>query len=320
MRPAHVFVSAFCAASLVVVAPKIALSQCALPYQLTNGQTADATQVMANFNALVTCLTSVTGTPGGSTNAVQYNAGSGSFGGLGPLTDGQLVVGSTGNTPQATTLTAGSGIAITNGAGSISISTTGTGIGLFGQVMSATPTIAGTGLSTWLNQGTAAVADTSVGMSLTAPNSSGAQLRVRYAAAPATPYVITALIASTAKSVNFSQIGIGWYDGTAKLHVIALGYNNGWGVAISKWNTTSSFNGSDVGQGLVAMNPAWVQIQDSGSTVSFRISADGFNFITLFSVAKASGFLGATGYSNIAFFVNAQSADDVGTVMSWVKN
>jgi hypothetical protein len=120
--------------------------------------------------------------------------------------------------------------------------------------------------------------------------------------------------------VNFSQSGIGWYDGSAKLHVIALGYSNGWGVAVSKWNSTSSFNGQDAGPGPVAMNPAWVQIQDSGSTAYFRISADGFNFITLFSVAKASGFLGASGYSNIVFFVNAQSTDDVGTLMSWTKS
>jgi hypothetical protein len=33
-----------------------AAAQCTLPYQLTNGQIADATQVMANYNALLTCL------------------------------------------------------------------------------------------------------------------------------------------------------------------------------------------------------------------------------------------------------------------------
>lgn len=41
------------------------------------------------------------------------------------MTNGQLVIGSTGNTPTVATLTAGTGIAITNGAGSISIATTG---------------------------------------------------------------------------------------------------------------------------------------------------------------------------------------------------
>jgi len=48
---------------------------------------------------------------------------------LGPLTDGQLVIGSTGNAPSAATLTAGSGISITGGAGSITIASTGSGMG-----------------------------------------------------------------------------------------------------------------------------------------------------------------------------------------------
>lgn len=45
----------------------------------------------------------------------------------GTMTNGQLIIGSTGATPTASTLTAGIGIAITNGAGSISIAVTGAG-------------------------------------------------------------------------------------------------------------------------------------------------------------------------------------------------
>lgn len=44
---------------------------------------------------------------------------------LGSLTNGQIVIGSTGAIPVATTLTAGSNITITNGAGSISIASSG---------------------------------------------------------------------------------------------------------------------------------------------------------------------------------------------------
>lgn len=43
------------------------------------------------------------------------------------LADGQLVIGSTGVSPVASTLTPGSGISITNGAGSITIATSGGG-------------------------------------------------------------------------------------------------------------------------------------------------------------------------------------------------
>ena len=47
---------------------------------------------------------------------------------IGPLTSGQLAIGSTGANPVAATLTAGTGISITNGAGSISIKSTGGGM------------------------------------------------------------------------------------------------------------------------------------------------------------------------------------------------
>ena len=43
-------------------------------------------------------------------------------------TDGQLIIGDTGNVPQIATLTAGAGIAIANGAGTITISSTGSGL------------------------------------------------------------------------------------------------------------------------------------------------------------------------------------------------
>ena len=44
------------------------------------------------------------------------------------LTNGQLAIGNTGNDPSASTLTAGTGVSITNGAGSITINSTGSGL------------------------------------------------------------------------------------------------------------------------------------------------------------------------------------------------
>ncbi len=47
----------------------------------------------------------------------------------GTMTNGQVIIGSTGATPTAATLTAGPGVSISNGAASITISGTGSGIG-----------------------------------------------------------------------------------------------------------------------------------------------------------------------------------------------
>jgi hypothetical protein len=46
---------------------------------------------------------------------------------LGPLTNGQLIIGNTGNAPSLNTLTAGTGISISNGAGTITISSSFSG-------------------------------------------------------------------------------------------------------------------------------------------------------------------------------------------------
>lgn len=307
---------------LVWTAPHSAQAACSLPYTLTNGQTADATQVMANLHALAACITNPG--PAGATNAMQYNAGGGNFGGVGPLTNGQLMIGSTGNPPVAQTLTAGTGIAITNGNGNVTIAATGTaGGGLYSQVMSATPTAANTGLSQWLNQGSATVADSAVGISITTPSSSGPNLIGRYKAAPATPYTVTALVSSTRNTSTYAGIGIGWYDGSAKLHTLSYATNNGGtpNLAVNRWNSVTSWNSNDfTSQNNAFSQPLWLQIKDDGTNISFAFSNDGANFLQLYSVARSSGWLGAGGYSNIVFFGNPQGSYSYATLMSWTVN
>jgi len=308
---------AFLACAACVSAP--ARAQCVLPYTLTNGQKADAFQVMANFNALANCLSA-----GGSTNSVQYNNG-GSLGGVAPLGNGQLVIGKTGSPPQAGTLTAGPGIAVANGAGSISIAATGTGPGngLYNAALSVTPTSSGTGLTTWLNQGSATVSDGVTGICIDAPSSGGsANLVGRYGAAPSTPYTLTVLIAAARNAANGNSFGIGWYDGTAKLHVLSFAnVSSQLLFQVNKWTNVTTLSANDFASSVNSYaQPLWMQIKDDGTTVSFAYSQDGGSFLTLFSVAKSSGFLGATGYSNIVFFVNPQNGRILSTVMSWTQS
>ncbi len=78
---------------------------------------------MADVGALANCIEDMA--PAGSQDAVQFNAGNGMFAGIGPLTNGQIIIGSTGNAPQAATLTAGVGVTIMNSAGMITLSTSG---------------------------------------------------------------------------------------------------------------------------------------------------------------------------------------------------
>lgn len=66
------------------------------------------------------------GTGSGLTdNGILIGGGTGPFTATGALTNGQLPIGSTGSDPVAANLTAGPGVSITNGAGTITIGLTG---------------------------------------------------------------------------------------------------------------------------------------------------------------------------------------------------
>ena len=60
--------------------------------------------------------------------AVLIGASSNGITSIGPLTDGQLAIGSTGGNPVAAALTAGTGISVTNSSGGIQIDATGGGV------------------------------------------------------------------------------------------------------------------------------------------------------------------------------------------------
>jgi hypothetical protein len=93
-----------------------------------------------NINIRGATTTFVTGTPGTSTlktevisaaNTILYGTGlTTPSASLGPLTNGQLIIGQTGGIPVAATLTAGTNVTISNAAGAITINATGGGSGI----------------------------------------------------------------------------------------------------------------------------------------------------------------------------------------------
>lgn len=91
-------------------------------------------------------------------HAVMLGEATSNVGFVGPLTDGQLVIGSTGNDPAAATLTAGTNISITNAAGSITINSASTLVLTYSNV-AATPYVV-TATDTYLSVDTSALAIT----------------------------------------------------------------------------------------------------------------------------------------------------------------
>ena len=197
---------------------------------------------------------------------------------------------------------------------------------LFYQVMSPKPTSASTGLNTWLNQGSATVVDTATGICIYDSGTGTSQdaLRIRKkGSVPSTPYTITALLAMGGYGSDYATAGIGWYDGSAKLQTINLSSGgNYFTVQVLHWaDPTSVAAGGDASLAGGFPGLYWLQITDDGTNAIFKCSQDGAHFTTVYSIDKASGYLGSSGYSNLIFLLDANSstgtAEISATLMQW---
>jgi hypothetical protein len=107
--------------------------------------TYDVVPANISINALgSTPLTSVnggTGVASPTAHALPVAEGGSAFNFLGPMTNGQLLIGSTGADPVPAALTAGTGITVTNAAGSITIASTATPL-VWNDTTSGTVTMA----------------------------------------------------------------------------------------------------------------------------------------------------------------------------------
>jgi hypothetical protein len=90
--------------------------------------TANATTLQYALSSPVSTANGGTGISSPTAHTLPVAEGSSSFNFLGPLTNGQLLVGATGADPIPATLAAGPGISITNGAGTITITSNPLGL------------------------------------------------------------------------------------------------------------------------------------------------------------------------------------------------
>ena len=90
--------------------------------------TTNATTLEYALTTPVSAINGGTGVSSPTAHQIPIAEGAASFTFLGPLTNGQLLIGSAGADPAAATLTAGDGISITNGAGTITIDATPLGL------------------------------------------------------------------------------------------------------------------------------------------------------------------------------------------------
>lgn len=89
------------------------------------GNAVSAVWTQVSVNGLISPTEGGTGVSNPTAHTIPIAEGASNFNFLGPLTNGQLLIGSTGADPIAANLTAGTGIVVTNTAGGITVSAPG---------------------------------------------------------------------------------------------------------------------------------------------------------------------------------------------------
>jgi hypothetical protein len=246
---------------------------------------------MANFNALVSCPNSG---PAGSTNSVQINAGTGTFSGVGPLTNGQLIVGSTGNAPQAATLTAGSGVSITNGAGSITISSSASTafqreFGPYSPPAASIFTLIDTP-----NGVTPTVTDVSdVGLVYSVPITTTNQFPGAYTTVPGGSWTLTVRTKYSLPMGQFPTFGVWVRDSAGKMVGAAIEGNNAAKNLLAQRLTSSTVFSANPYSQAVAEAPNWFRVGYDGTNIRFSVSWDGQSWLAFYTETKTA-FLNGT--------------------------
>jgi hypothetical protein len=290
-----------------------AKAQCALPYTLTNGANADATQVMANYNALVTCLGNNGSVNSGTAGQVGY------YGATGNAISGQSLsnfLDATFGSAQGSVLYRGASawsalgpglagqVLSSGGSGANPIwSSTAATLGpvpFFGATSANWTRPAGSAF-TWVNQSSATYTDNTGGgpLVMSKSPSSGDNLSLLCVAAPAAPFTYTAMATSPGfGSQDYGGYGLALYDsGSGKITTMGIGQSY---ATILHWSSTTSY-ASTLKDLPWAANLMWFRITNTGTTLNYYISVDDIAWMQ-FGSESVTAFMPAI--TNVCWGVN----------------
>lgn len=187
--------------------------------------------------------------------------------------------------------------------------------GLFAPVLTAIPTEASSGYTTWDNQGSSTAANNAMGFTLLSPSDgSNHHLHALYKAAPTAPYTATflvmwpapILVAGTGFFIGWRSSG-GAYDGIT---------SNPSGMNHTTWSSATT-NVTYTGIEPAYPYQAWFSLTDDGTNATIALSVDGVNYQTIYTTTKSSGYLGASGYNQLAIASNPYQGVSGLTVASY---
>jgi hypothetical protein len=180
----------------------------------------------------------------------------------------------------------------------------------------------------WLNQNGSTITETKDALLLLGAGVGNvSNLTGRLKAAPATPYTVTALVLAPPMIKNNHGWGLllrNSSSGRIRTFGIAEFVASATvpGPAIMVWGTTSAtaaFADFSYAQPIGAI-VRWYRIADDGTTLTFSISEDGQNWLTIYAEARATYVTG--GPDQIGFFAGTQNTaapnhDQPVSILSW---
>ncbi len=286
--------------------------QCTVPNTLTNGQVADASEVMYNFNAVAACVEAARddavtheGTPNAGEIAV-FNGPTGITGG--DLTGDVSTSGSTITTLTDTSVTPGSYAnpsIVVDSKGRITSAANGSGGG--GSSYEASPKdIPALANFTWLNQGSATATDGTNGLVFTG-DIDGEIHGLMQPAPTSTPFDVYMRVDQV---VGLNNVSTSFYSyptillrnsQSGRILHVYLGRGRSsrdpfWTTGIQRWNGPTSYAAEAIDVHYLLGTTKWMRVNVSGDTVTLYVSPNGFSWIEI-GTESLSSHLNAAGGS-----------------------
>ena len=153
---------------------------------------------------------------------------------------------------------------------------------------------------------------------------SGSAIEGRVNTYPGSPYTLTLEMTLPTPASDYGGAGIAIATSTTGnamwfgyLHY--SGFSPTWGLVVYTYSNPGSTGSNLVfsNTGAVSSAPVWLRMHDDGTNITYYVSPDGSTWTTVYTVAKASSYLGSSGFDYLGFVVQPQSAATSVVLQSW---